>query len=274
MFRRSSLRSGKLTRRKRIVFFVKLCFVLVLILGMCAGFVYLMHRPEITIATLIVSGANVVDEAEIKGIVREVIGGAYLWLFPKSNALLYPKHAVETALTRNLLRIKEAEARRDGFTGLAILVEEREPHALWCGENRLEGAVPACFFIDETGFIYAPAPDFTDDVYFRYYGPLVKSDPLGQFYLPEEEYRRLSLFFASLEDYGVEARELAIRDNTDYEFYLEDDIQVLFARQQDLSRVLENLLAVVDSEDFKAQDRFSIDYIDLRFGNKVYYKLK
>ena len=68
--------------------------------------------------------------------------------------------------------------------------------------------------------------------------------------------------------------ELHPLDDDDMELYMEDGSKILFARKQRSSEVLGNLKVVLESETFKDEDRGDIEYIDLRFGNKVYFKLK
>jgi len=58
------------------------------------------------------------------------------------------------------------------------------------------------------------------------------------------------------------------------ELYIDDGSKILFARKQRSSEVLDNLKVVLKSETFKNEDAGNIEYIDLRFGNKVYFKLK
>jgi hypothetical protein len=55
---------------------------------------------------------------------------------------------------------------------------------------------------------------------------------------------------------------------------MEDGSKILFARKQSSSEVLGNLKIVLESETFKDENRGDIEYIDLRFGNKVYFKIK
>lgn len=271
--RRSSLRSKKFQERKRKVLILKVFLAFALLFALLSGVLYGLHRPEVTIQNIGVVGEDVIPAQAITTLAREVLTGNYFWIIPRSTIFFYPRGAIEAALPRVYPKIKEASTSFKNLTTIEIVVEERQPFALWCGENRLEGAIPKCFFLDETGFIYGPAPDFTGDVYFHYYGSLPKSDPVGQHFLSQEEFSRLSFFFIALVERGINARDFAVRDDTDYEFYLDNGIQVLFAREQDLTLLLQNLESVLISEKLKNVDLATVEYIDLRFGNKVFYKM-
>jgi hypothetical protein len=52
-------------------------------------------------------------------------------------------------------------------------------------------------------------------------------------------------------------------------------VHLLVQRNADYADVLTNLKTIIESEDFKkAIELERIEYIDLRFGNKIFYKEK
>lgn len=267
------LRTPQFARRKRRQFLLKagaLCAGVVLLL---AGAVFLLRHEKLQIESVVVEGGEVVDVRALTNFISGTLAEKYLWLVPKSNVLLIPEDSLEASVLKSFPRLNTIELSRTDFRTLSVVVKEREPRALWCGENRLgEGSTPSCYFLDEHGFVYAPAPSFSGEVYIRLYGPLGGGEPIGQFFLTAEYFTKLRAFAEALQSRDVKALELALIDERDAELYLEDGTKILLDPSEDLDYVLDNLLSVLTSATFKERDKINLEYLDLRFGNKVYYK--
>lgn len=265
------LRTPEFARRKQRMFFAKLALLVFLVGATIFGFAYLARLDSFQIRDVIVQGAEVVDTGEITAAIEKYLSGTYLFLFPKANIFLYPRGHLEATVLESFMRLKTAEVSFQNLHTIKLSVTERSPEALWCGENRLGGdATPACYFLDREGYIYTEAPVFIGSVYLRFYGPLAQGDPLGQVFLPAESFANLMKFLKVVAEKGFSPVELALLD-TDVELFLGDGTKILFDRAHDLSRVLDNLLSALSAQEFKDRKNLNLEYIDLRFGNKVYY---
>lgn len=269
------LRTPQFARRKRRVLYVKAGVAVVFVGMLVAAASYVAHLPALQIREVAVQGAEVVDVPALERFVLDELSGKYLFLFPKSNVLLYPKERLKASVMDAFTRLESVTVERDSLHRLTFSVTERAPEALWCGDNRL-GTEPGttCYFLDADGYLYTKAPSFTGPVYVRFYGPLASGEPMGQPFLTTERFRALMDFMRALEQGGLSPAELAVIDDTEYELYLADGTRVYFSGRQPLDRVLDNLLSVFSSEELKDLPPYALEYIDLRFGNKVYYKLR
>lgn len=266
------LRTPEFARRKRRVLYIKIALAVAVVALVIGGLSYLAHVKSLQIRDVVVVGAEVVDESELTALAHEYLAGTYLWLFPKSNILIYPKEALQAQVLDSFKRLKTAEISFDSLHGITLTVTERPPEALWCGENRLsQQGMAVCYFLDPEGYIYTEAPTFTGSVYVRFYGPLGMGEPVGQTFVPTEQFQALRNFLQTLTTRGIKVAELALTD-TDVELYLENGTKILFLKNQELPRVLDNLLSVFSAPEFKDMGLVNLEYIDLRFGNKVYYK--
>ncbi|HEY4502268.1 MAG TPA: hypothetical protein VJH21_00340 [Candidatus Paceibacterota bacterium] len=274
LFRPKTLKTGKLARRKRRVFLFKLLGALFLLGLLLSVIIYALHRPELLIKQITVSGTSSLQSEEIKQFVEDRISGEYVYLIPRASVFFYPKHSLQEELLSSFKPMRTVSFTQETLGSLLVSIEEREPSALWCGENRLDDVTPECYFLDEDGFIYINAPIFSDNVYIRFYGPLKNGYPIGQLFLEPSVYRSLTLFILSLKEEDILVADFAVLDSDDFELYLKNGIQILFGRNQELSTVFDNIRAVFLSDEFKEMDFSTVDYIDLRFGNKVFYKLR
>ena len=96
-------------------------------------------------------------------------------------------------------------------------------------------------------------------------------------------YKRLILFKEQIEKIGIKSAVFYIGDNGDIRMFLSSSSkqkmgpEIIFKTDANFNQVLENLQSVLTTEplqsDFKNKYS-SLLYIDLRFGNKIYYKFR
>ena len=266
-------------RRKRLL--LKFGAVVLVVVFLIGFFSWLSHRTEVSIANIFIEGSSVVSEEEILALVNEKLAGDYLKLFSKSNILLYPRRDIQATALNSFKRLESVELSFEDFRSISVTVQERKPHALWCEhvrgedfEDETQDEQGRCYFLDERGLIFSKAPDFTGNVFFEYYGPIDEGEVIGQQFLTENEFRTISFFINSSRDSGLEPISLALSGSTDVELRLSDGSRIIFGREQDFDEVIENLQSVFESETFTEKEPLELDYIDLRFGNRVFYKFK
>ncbi|MCW9054685.1 MAG: FtsQ-type POTRA domain-containing protein [Candidatus Pacebacteria bacterium] len=272
LFRRRRVRSEKLVRRRRQVILARLGVTILMVLILVGGASWLLHNPAITLTDVVIQGNHVVSDEEILRVVDKTLAGSYLLIFPRRSSLVYPERELSQRLLEDLPRIKSVELVRVDPHTLSIEVREQQPSVLWCRESA-EGALDECYFVNEDGFVYAPAPNFTGNVFFRFYGDIVADNPVGE-HVWGSDFDRVMLLIGSLGDLNMVPVALRPLDRSDVRLEMEDGSAILFGRKQRPSEVIDNLNAVLGSETFEGVLGEDIDYIDLRFGNKVYFKLR
>lgn len=286
MFYRSrKYRPSKLIKRRRKAFFARAGIVMgafILLVGSLSLFSY---YDGLTIRAVAVEGNSVIGEEKIDAIVRSALEGKYLFLFSRSNIAIYPRRQIEELLLDNFKRIEKVSVKVTDPVSLKVIIKERVPYAMWCRVIEIETEEDIiemkedCYFLDREGFIFAKAPNFTGYIFFKYYGSTYKEDNVGRQFLTKEEFREIDLLrssflsnqSASSLDIGIPIA-LTIIDDKDLELTLSAGSRFLFSRNQNVLDMLANVDSIFSSDIFKEDPE--IDYIDLRFGNKVYFKLK
>ncbi len=273
--RSKNFRSARLRERRRRALLVRGGIAFAAVAVLFGGSVWVARLPSLSVSAVTVRGAVTVPVADIERTVAGQIAGAYLALFPKSNAALLPRDEVAAAILAAFPRIRSVDVARDNLNGLTITVDERTPYALWCGVAHPAGGgdPTGCYFLDDSGYIFTGAPDFSGDVFFRYFGP-APEEPINANFLTPGEFTELDLFARSARDVGVKPVSLAVLDAPDAELHLEGGSRILFNRTGNLSDVLQNLKSVLESDVFRTRGSLTLDYVDLRFGNKIFYKFK
>ncbi len=280
MRKRSVLNSPRLAefkKKKRRIFVRKVLVVVFLFLTVFLGLGYAAQWQKFNIQNIEVLGNKVVETKEIEALAREELSGEYFWLYPKTNFLIYPKKKMSEKLTGNLKILKDISVRLSGNQLLQISVSEREAKYTWCGATIPANFAEAeCYFMDQNGYIFTRAPYFSGDVYFKFFGPIGERSPEGVSFAPAYFQNLISFRDAVAElELGLSFMSVA---EVEAELYLssaraDKGPKIIFKLDSNLEKTLENLKLVIASEDIKNK-LSSLQYIDLRFGNKVYYKFK
>ena len=269
----NSPRLKELKKRRRRIFWVKALFFLVGISVILVGLTYLSRINKLNITQVEVVGNKIVDNDQIITLVKADLLGKYLYLFPKTNFLFYPKNKIEADLINNFKRLTNISFSIKNTGTLLIKVSEREGLYTWCGEVPPQdmNIVQKCYFVDKTGFIFDEAPYFSGEVYFRFYGKL-----RNNYYIDFDHY---VLFKNNLEAMSLKLSGLYIKEDNGLVFLASTALGVLpeirFKLGVDLTKIAENLQTALTTEPLQTDFRKkynALKYIDLRFGNKVYYK--
>ena len=258
--------------RKKIIFFVLSIIILFV------GFVFLSRIKNLNINNIEISGNKIIENKDIENIVNQNISGYYFWFLPKTNFLFYPNKKIKQDLTDNFKRIKNVSIQNKDFENLQINIEEREAKYIWCGE-KLPDEISSldnkpennqCSFMDESGYVFDSAPYFSDNVYLKIFGEINK-----------EIFPKIILFIENIKQNKIKPIAMFFKNDGDVEIYLNSDKilvnapKIIFKNNSNFEKILNNLETALDTEPLKTnfnKKYASLLYIDLRFGNKVYYK--
>jgi len=231
-------------------------------------------------------GNRIIDTIVLESLIKEKISSKYIWFFPKTNFLLYPKKEIKEELSAKFKRLKNIELNLKDLQTLSVSLTERSALYTWCGAKPLpvdnsSESEDGCYFMDETGYIFDKAPYFSGQVYLKFFGSIETSDhnPLG-FYFKEKDFKNLVLYKEELEKIGLKLTSFYIGDDDDIRVALtstsaKKSPEIIFKADSSLEQVIKNLDATLNTEPFLSdfKNKYSLlSYIDLRFGNKVYYK--
>ena len=268
-------------RNKKILKYVLIILILFFVVGFLS---YISHRSQIRISKVEFSGQVLVNQSDVKEKTFDFLNGSYLWLFPKNNVFLYPNKDLKKYLTNQFKRIETINIHLKDFRTLSIEITERKLFALWCDNATRQsqtsivedGSITEqCYFMDNTGTIFAEAPNFSGDAYFKYYGLVSSDNPIGKEYLASStEFTDIAKFVDTVRDLSLKPLYIIGKDNGQFVITLFSLGEIYFDTKEPMSKVGENLKALMRTPAFANLNNISIDYIDLRFGNKLYYKLK
>lgn len=277
MARRVALPESKIRRRRkvrRIRLAIILAVLFLILAGAAVGSTWL---PYIRIAQMNVSGTKEVATSSIEAYVSDTLSARKLFVFPSDNIFIYPKGAIEAGLLKNFPMLASAEVKAQNFTAIDISVTERQTAALWCGEDPTTG-VP-CLRMDENGFAFAPAAEFSDGAYISYYGSATSTPGFSgnpkQFLTPAD-FRALTPLVQAIakNQQGSEVSNVTVDAQNDVHLLFANGFSVIFALSDAGGDAYERFTLALQSDPFKQHPISDFEYLDLRFGDKLYYHLK
>ena len=275
---RKRVARSKLVERRRQVTLRYVLLILILFVSISAASSYILHRDSILITHVFIEGNEVVTDNDIQTLVQNELQGKYMFLFPKASIFIYPKKHLEASVLSVFERVQTASVSFVDFQSITVEIKERSPYALWCRKSVVDLTEKAesdnndeCFFLDEKGFIYATAPHFSGNTFFRYYGTSGLEDVIGERFLRADSFREIVFFVNTLRTISLNPVALFITSETNMEIVLADGSRMLLRRDKNLRETLENIQSFFESDEYVERGDNDLDYVDFRFGNKVYY---
>ncbi len=299
---RTILRSPELMRRRKRRRILRWTIFSVTVVLLVVIFAVLTHLSNFSIQNVNVNGNQAVSSSDIKNKVESILAGSYggfLPLIPKKNIIFYPKENIKSELLADFNRLGSVSIGRTSFlnfTSIDINVTERKPIAIWC--DQINGATVSdtanCYYIDYTGLIFTSAPHFSGNAYVVYSGSPATTtatnfasniaasssvgssdivatttslDLSGSVFLSQNKFTNIQNALKGLKDIGFDTTTVLHRDD-DYICTTLGGVQIIFNDQQPFSTSISTLQNILSQHSL---DTFSS--IDLRFGNKVFYRL-
>ena len=227
---------------------------------------YVTRLPSLTIASVHIQGGETISHDEIQTVIDQVFQGSYLKIIPYRFTLLYPDDALRAGVA-SVSRVHDVVIARSGRTSLAVTFTEYEPFALWCSDK---DDTALCYFLDATGYAFAPGPQLQG-------GTLARHILEGQHELEKKQAFETSAFVKTHAFLERLSYELGLRI-TDVLYTKDGDIQLsvngggglIIRDDESYDKTFENIRSILDSKEFKHLKPGNFQYIDLRFGNKIF----
>lgn len=288
-FQSDKLREKKRRLRKFKCIVGAIVFVLLL-----AGVTYISHHPGLRVQQLIVSDLTYTDRAAIELLIKEELEGRYLGLFAKSNSLFVPRSSIKRKISEQFPAVQSVNIDWRGRQVIAVKVSEHSPVARWCdtpvtpaavltheSEKEVAPALPQvpndrsgsrCFVVNAQGVLFAPTTDVSTGMV-TFYGTIT-TDPIRQQYSSPAELQMLLDFARLVRRLEIVITEVWTTTGEAYAFVTESGTQLYVSADDDVVSVFTNLETVIARDAINKAQFANIAYIDLRFGNRVFYKLR
>ena len=259
--------SDTLKKKKKTVRKIKAYLFLLACALAVTGVVFLLRLSAIQITEVTIEGNGFVSTQEIQDKTDRILGSSYLFVIPKSNVFLFSRGELASRIKENPAVI-DVRIDKDLFHTLNISITEQEKEAIYCTSfDRSE-----CYYINGDGYLYSRTPadlQLDQEIVVYLEGEQKK---LRDTVLDTELYSNVMGFVKSSARYGLITANVYVRSNGVIEFNTQPGARLLVSRFDDFASGFSNLIALFDQNVIAKEQLAIIDYIDLRFGNKVFYK--
>lgn len=220
----------------------------------------------LTISHINVDGLETLAEAEVTKKVDESLNGTYWGIIPKRFLYLYPSESILTTL-KAIDRVSDASLRTEQ-NALIISVTEHTPYALWCKAG--DEVSTDCFFTNDKGVAYEVAPSLIGGTMPRFYieGREPKKD---ETMLSAELLTQLTSLSKSLEQtFNLRVQDFTVHQVNDVTLRLSTGAEIKIDTTDSIEQVFSNISSILSAKQFENLKTGKFEYIDLRFGNKVF----
>jgi hypothetical protein len=268
-------------KRKKIILTTLLsflCFILAILV-----IILFFRLSFFQISKIKVVGTLKIDISSIEKDVFDELLDDYAFYIPKSNTFFYPKEKIENKLLRLHKEIDTVSIRREGLSGILININERKAEALICNgffDEDNEGR--ECFSVDKDGYVFEKSPFLFEEIFTRYYfNSMDNKIILGTYFIDIDLFKQLQKFTKTIQEKNISTNGILIGEDGQYELYIKNpdlsDCIVYFDDRVPFDKTAENLIAFWNNSQNNSgniKKQVNYDYINLRFGNNIFYVTK
>jgi cell division septal protein FtsQ len=281
---RPARRVSPVRARRRRTRLVIALFSLIIIAGAAYGISWASYLPQYSVSAVTVDGANIVPAKLIYDYVESRLYAGTRPFLSKDNIFLYNPGALEREIVGFFPRIASATVTRSSLlaTAVTVTVKERQPFALWCAD----AAQADCYEMDGTGFIFAQVPpsiasDATTTAGQQYVfqggigtsvSTTANQSPIGRTFVGAHMPGIIALL-QMLGQAGFTPAGAAVENDQDFRVPLAQGFYIKASFGEDPENIVSNLQLVLSSDALAGKEN-QLEYVDLRFGDRVYYKLQ
>jgi hypothetical protein len=257
--------SSKIARRNKTRRIFSLILKIGLPVAFFIGLVFLLRADFLQVKGFEVLGAETLSLESIKKTASNFISGNNFFIIPKSNILFLNKQKLAAALMSQSGRMEKVEINKQFLSKKVDLsISERKGDLLWCSvEND-------CYFMTQDGLVFEKAVDMSGKVIFR---GILEGDPLMKNFTTPAKMQNYLKLVQVLKDSKFEVSAINI-ESSDRAVAKSSIGDIIFNPEEaDLSLVAQNVILLI--KDIRSKNPIAeFNYIDARFGNKIFYKLK
>jgi cell division septal protein FtsQ len=180
---------------------------------------------------------------------------------PKSHVLFIDTKNIKGVLSKDFSSISQIDINRSLFRSkISIKIKQFEPYFLWCSGTD-------CFDMTKDGFVFSKNI-YKDDKKIVFYSGDI--NPISKYILDKDIMNNLVESIEKLDIYGAKVSmiDVSLKNKTKITTSLGNIIVNL---GEPLDNQIDSAIIVFNdiSKNFNSK---VLDYIDVRFGNKVFYK--
>lgn len=263
------LRHSAVYKKRKKAKFVKIIILAILFICFLIGLIFIVRMPTFTISEIEIKGLQSANTQDVINEVESEVGGNYALVFPRKNIFFYPKGKIKKELLNKFSTFADVEIRTVDTNKLEVAIVEKNATAIACQNESsiIEGTFSNCFFIDANARAFQTVVGEPDQSLTRYVdvGVNAASSTLTVGMIGEIEKVKVNL-----NDKNLVTGFIKVVDSKTIEFHILNNGKIIISLP-----VGEDFLSILNTALGTKMLAGSVvfDYVDARFGNKVFFKL-
>ncbi len=237
-----------------------------MVLG-AAGLSALTFHSSVSISAVVVEGTRQISAAQIESATLRALLADEGIFYSRNTILTAHLGQVAERVQKEFPQIEEITIQRYGMNTVKVVVQERVAYATWCDAS----GSGTCYHIDATGYIFEVAAGARIDPALR--GGVPAGQALGTQVLPGT-FHRLKGFVDAFRSIDMLSSAISISDDgVDMRISFANNPDIIVLLDDDPIRVAQTINTARSAAPVK-EKYGQLEYIDARFGNRLYYKSK
>ena len=268
-----------LSRKKKYNLRMVASFVMVAVMLVLVFFG--VRWRALQIEKISISGLSAIQEEDVNREISSVLSGSFVTgLIPYRFLLIAPAGTIIARIKEKFPLISDVEIKKEFPNTLAVTVTERRLFGVLCNDGIREGVVPEqgkdiqCAYLDTNGIAYQKAPK-TEGFLIMKVSTDAENIPLEESAVDSAAMRRMIALnhkLPSIIGSPILGYQLLRNSSHELRAVTKPGFVLIMKQDGDMDALFYILKTVLEKE--IGSKRKSLDYIDLRFGNKVFYKFK
>jgi cell division septal protein FtsQ len=256
----------KLFKRSKFKYYRKSIIWVSFLIIILYGTSFWSNHQSLEVKDVEVVGNRFAEENQILNIFNEEIKGKYLFLIPKDNHFFIPEKVIIEKI-KKIYSVDNVLINKSEVGKVSIEIIEHQPIAYYCLEK--------CYFLNNRGLLFVEAPEvYFDDVIEIEGETNFEGEIIGQYFTDSDVFENMIEKINLLDNEEIDINKMSTEDFETFTLYTVGGPTLLVERQDTPQVVIENLKSALAQESIHEVQFNNIDYIDLRFEDKVFYKLK
>lgn len=267
-------------RRRKLFTILFGCLVGLLIVG----FFVLVRLSFLRITDITIIGTKGIKSEIVHEFIKQKLDNPSWILIPYNSSIFFDRKEMVTSVKRKFPQINSLSIQLSGVHKLNVHIIERSRYALWCGSAQDVSKSKQCVYLDENGYAYDDAPSIEGVSFFTFYHEEYDVPKKHIYFQKPQRFIETRLFIEALKENGFDPRSYTItKESMDAKIAIGQHNtrrlsgNILISNSIHPKDTLRRLMILVKKQIFSEIQKqesggLPFAYIDIRFGNKVFYK--
>lgn len=238
-----------------------------------SGFIYWMNHESMKVSSVQVSDLQFADEKKVQAEVEEIISGKYFGIVSKKSTPFIARDEIVRKILEKNIFIESVSVSVKKFDILQIEAVEFGAVAKWCGESAKK-KLRECYLLNSNGNIFTKEVVINKEDVPVFYGPISQDYIIGKSFLEPDQFKNVVAFVEKLKSLNIFVRSVETADFETIAVQTTAGPYIMISTLNDSQTVIDNLGVVIETEEINKAQLSNLEYIDLRFTNKAFYKIK